>query len=96
MKSYLIMYHYGQQTHRAYASSIDEAKAYAAELIQHNRILPEDAMSITQLPDQRVIYYKPSHITLDSLYEQTSTLNRFLDRARSLIGRQREWQVSGI
>lgn len=94
MKSYLILYHYGQQTHRAFASSVDEAKAYAAELIQHNRILPEDAMSITQLPSQRVIYYKPSHITLDSLYEQTSAFNRFIDRAKSLVGRNRELQMS--
>ncbi|CCG99381.1 hypothetical protein FAES_1371 [Fibrella aestuarina BUZ 2] len=87
MKSYVITYHYGQQTHRAYAASVDEAKAYAAELIQHNRILPEDAMSIVQLPEQRVIYYRPDHITLHSLYAQTSLVYRFLDRAKSLIGR---------
>lgn len=90
MKTYLITYYYGQQTHHAYASSVSEAKAYAAELISYNTILPEDAMSIIHLPDQSVIYYKSSHVTLDSLYEQTSLINRFIGRAKSLFGRPKE------
>jgi predicted anti-sigma-YlaC factor YlaD len=85
MKSYLITYHYGQQTHRAYATSVAEAKAHAAEIIQYNRILPEDSMSIVQLPEGRIIYNRPSHLTLASLNEQTSSLNRFIVRAKSLL-----------
>jgi hypothetical protein len=74
MKSYLITYHYGQQTHRAYATSVDDAKAQAAEIIRYNRILPEDSMSIVQLPEGRIIYNRPIRGYLFALHLAPFTL----------------------
>ncbi|MBO0939570.1 hypothetical protein J2I47_23675 [Fibrella sp. HMF5335] len=85
MKPYLITYNYGQQTHFAYADTVAEARAYAADLLTNNNILASDSLSIIQVSDEQIIFFKAGNLTPDSLFEQPRRMSHVFDRLKALI-----------
>lgn len=85
MKPYLITYNYGQQTHFAYADTVAEARAYAADLLTHNKVLSSDSLSIIRVDDEQIIFFKASNLAPDNLYPQPRGMSQVFDRLKAMI-----------
>ncbi len=85
MKPYLITYNYGQQTHFAYADTVTEARAYAADLLTNAKVLATDSLSIIRMADEQIVFFKASDLTPDSLYPQPRRMSQVFDRLKAMI-----------